>query len=327
MALVETLKDRVRMQLGHKKAAKLRVRLSNEIRVQLSSIVAHVIASVDDTRHLEGAWITFVKSGMHDDLEAVMPRSPGFDVLAMMERPQQLAVKFVNVIRTDEDPLKVLFCVEMLFSWLSVVYFLPADLSGREPPENLEHRREYHGLARGQVIRGIQELNQSFERNGIPFRFTRGQLIPVASTYAYNEFVEPALVLLGDPRYKAALDEFLAAHVHFRETRYEDSATHAGVAAETFTKLLTGREGWKVETDRGKPPTARNFILASMKALQLPGWFEEKLLTASTIRNKIIHKEWAPPVFLQRALAGYAIHSAAALMLFLSEAADAKRES
>ena len=58
----------------------------------------------------------------------------------------------------------------------------------------------------------IEELNFRLLDAGVGYQFESGQIIRIDSEYVHSEIVKPALVLLSDPRFAGAQQEFLAAH-------------------------------------------------------------------------------------------------------------------
>lgn len=62
----------------------------------------------------------------------------------------------------------------------------------------------------------VTELNTKFNEHAIGYQFIGNSIIRRDSEYMHVEATKPVLTLLNDPIYKAAQEEFLSAHEHYR---------------------------------------------------------------------------------------------------------------
>ena len=103
----------------------------------------------------------------------------------------------------------------------------------------------------------IEELNRRFLEHGIGYQYQGGQIIAVNSQYLHSEVVEPAISLLHDANFSGALEEFMAAHEHYRKGDYKEAIANAGNAFESVMKTICDKHGWaydrspRVGADRG----------------------------------------------------------------------------
>jgi hypothetical protein len=63
--------------------------------------------------------------------------------------------------------------------------------------------------------------------------------------------VKPALLLLADPRFAGAQEEFLSAHAHYRAGEHEDAILDANRAFESVMKAICDIKGWDYQKARG----------------------------------------------------------------------------
>ncbi len=172
----------------------------------------------------------------------------------------------------------------------------------------------------------IEELNQRFQEHHIGYQFQNGQLIKQTGQYLHEEVVLPALTLLSDPQFRGAQDEFLSAHRHYRERRYKEAVVDALKAFESTMKSILDERKWQYDID--KDPASRlvqilfeHQLIPSMLQNQfthLRGLLESGL---PTIRNKTSgHGQGTEPVVLPKYIAEYALHIAAANIVFLVHA-------
>ncbi len=93
----------------------------------------------------------------------------------------------------------------------------------------------------------LEEINFRFEQHAVGYKFENGYVISVESKFVHSEVVKPALVLLSEPLFKKANEEFMRAHRHFRSEEYKDSINSANRAFETTLKIICDKEGWSYD--------------------------------------------------------------------------------
>ena len=176
----------------------------------------------------------------------------------------------------------------------------------------------------------IAELNHRFREHGIGYQYQGGQIIAVNSQYLHSEVVEPAISLLHDANFSGALDEFMAAHEHYRKGDHKEAIANAGNAFESAMKTICDKRGWAYDRATASalievlysnaliPPEMKNHFTGLRSVLQggVP-----------PLRNQAgrgAHGQGSTPVAVPDYLAAYCLHLAAANIVFLMEAHNAK---
>lgn len=171
----------------------------------------------------------------------------------------------------------------------------------------------------------INELNERFRRSGVGYRFEGGQIIRVDSELVHHEVVRPVLRYLNESGFEGPRDEFLQAHAHYRSGETKDAITDANNAFESTLKAICVQRRWQY--DRG----ARASDL--LKVVRANGLFPNYLdasfdQLAATLRSGLpkvrdeegAHGQGAASRATPEYVAAYALHLAAAKILFLVEA-------
>jgi Domain of unknown function (DUF7014)/AbiJ N-terminal domain 4 len=204
-----------------------------------------------------------------------------------------------------------------------VFHFIDHDL--RQDSEYVVHvpgrGYQFHTLDQA-----IEELNQRFQEHHIGYQFQNGQLVKQTDQYLHEEVVLPALTLLSDPQFRGAQEEFLSAHRHYREQRYKEAVADALKAFESTMKSILDERKWQYDKERD---TARNLLQILFDHQLIPAMLQNQftqirgLLESGlpTIRNRTSgHGQGAEPVSLPKYIAEYALHMAAANIVFLVHA-------
>src|SRR5437868_382081 len=85
-------------------------------------------------------------------------------------------------------------------------------------------------------------MNASAERDsGIDMRSPKSRS---AEEFLHQEATKPALMLLGDPRFSGADEEFRAAHDHYKAGEHKDCAVDALNALESTMKAICDAKNW-----------------------------------------------------------------------------------
>lgn len=172
----------------------------------------------------------------------------------------------------------------------------------------------------------IDELNHRFREHNIGYQFEAGELIRVDSQYMHNETVKPALLLLRHARFSGASDEFMRAHEHYRAGRLKEAIAEALKAFESTMKTICEERGWPYDRQRA---TAKDLIQVMVAHELLPAYLTQHyqglrmLLEAGlpTVRNKTSgHGQGKDPLAVPEYFVAYALHQAAANIVFLVEA-------
>jgi len=170
----------------------------------------------------------------------------------------------------------------------------------------------------------IQKLNRRFQEHKIGYEFIEGSLIRKDSQFIHAEAVEPAIRLLHRMAFQGPSDEFMKAHEHYRHGRYSEAIVEALKAFESTLKIICTKQGWtyaptdtagrliQIVIDNGLVDKSLTNHLTGLRTVMegLP-----------TIRNKTSGHGAGPiSVVIPEYLASYALHLAAANIVFLVEA-------
>jgi hypothetical protein len=171
----------------------------------------------------------------------------------------------------------------------------------------------------------ISELNARFREHGVGFEFDRSSIVRVDSQLLHANAVKPTLSLLRGPQYRAAEEEFLRAHEHYRHERFEEAIAEALKALESVLKVICTRRDWTFKSH----DTAKALLEVVFARGLVPPYLQSEFsaLRATlesgvpTIRNKQgDHGAGLVPRRLDRHLVSYVLHLTASSILFLCEA-------
>lgn len=142
--------------------------------------------------------------------------------------------------------------------------------------------------------------------------------------------MKPALVLLSDPRFKGAEEEFRSAHAHYRAGEYEDAIVDANRAFESTMKTICDikGKGWEYPTGARASDLIRIVRRNGLLPDYLNQSFDQLISTLQSglpkVRNEAGgHGQGAAPRSTPGYVAGYALHLAAANIVLLVEALKA----
>ena len=171
----------------------------------------------------------------------------------------------------------------------------------------------------------IDELNKWFRRAGVGYKFEQARIFRVDSELIHAEVVQPALRCLSEPGFEGPRDEFLNAHTHYRAGEMKDAITDANNAFESTLRAVCDKRGWPYE--RGVPASVLLKILRENGLLPdyLDKAFDQLVATLNSGLPQVRHNEGghgqgATPREAPDYVAGYALHLAAANILFIVEA-------
>lgn len=188
---------------------------------------------------------------------------------------------------------------------------------------NYQDRRE-RGIKQA-ADDAINDLNERFKRSSIGYRYESGIIIRIDSELLHAEVVRPALVFLLESGFEGPCDEYLNAHALYRAGEHRDAITNANNAFESTLKVICDQRKWQY------PKGARASDL--LRVVKKNGLFPEYLdnsfdqLSATLksglpeVRNEEgPHGQGAELRNTPDYVASYALHLAAAKILFLVEA-------
>ncbi|WP_176705764.1 MULTISPECIES: STM4504/CBY_0614 family protein [Exiguobacterium] len=166
----------------------------------------------------------------------------------------------------------------------------------------------------------VETLNRRFRENGIGLEFINNQIIKVDSMILHHEAVKPALLLLHDPRFEGALDEYLEAHEHYKNGNNDEAITSVAKSFESTMKTICILKGWKMEKQTAAPLIKTLFdngLLPSYYMTQLNS-LKTTLEGLATIRNKnTAHGQGMDLIHIPDYLTQYALNLAGSNITFL----------
>lgn len=156
----------------------------------------------------------------------------------------------------------------------------------------------------------------------------RPKLIKRESELLHAEATQPTLDLLTDSRYQGANVEFLAAHEHFRHSRFKECLNECLKAFESTMKIICHQKGWPYDQN----DTAKKLIAVCLGRNLVPTFSQQQLTSLRTllesgiptVRNKTSgHGQGVAVADVDPHLARYALHLTGATILLLVESANA----
>ena len=171
----------------------------------------------------------------------------------------------------------------------------------------------------------ITELNERFRRTGVGYQFEEGMIFRVDSELIHSEVVRPALRYLHQHGFEGPRDEFIRAYRHYRAGEMQDAITDANNAFESTLKTICDQRSWPYS----KGARASDLLKIVRANGLLPSYLDASFnqLTATLrsglpeVRNEEgAHGQGATPRETPNYVAVYALHLAAANILFLAEA-------
>lgn len=169
-------------------------------------------------------------------------------------------------------------------------------------------------------------LNMRFKEHAVGYSFEEHSIIRIDSELVHQEVVKPTLKLLHDKQFKNAEDEYLNAHEHYRNGRYDDCNVSCLKALETTIKIIGHRRKWRMDE---KKDTASKLIEHVMANNLIPEYlqahfsaFRSCLETGvPTVRNKAGgHGKGVGAVTIPSYMAEYLLTESAAAIRLLIQA-------
>ena len=220
----------------------------------------------------------------------------------------------LQFLSESQDVHQVLSLIELLFKFIDIVIRQAL----------IEHPHAY-ALNPQTPDDAIEELNHRFQEHSIGYQYLGGQIIEVSSQYLHAETIEPAITLLHEEGFEGALAEFMTAHKHFREGSGKEAIAQALNAFESTMKIICENLHWDYSQNdtaskllatlfgKGLVPSQMQSHFNGLKAVLEGG--------VPTVRNNFGgHGQGAETVVVPNYLVAYALHLAAANIVFLVEA-------
>lgn len=174
----------------------------------------------------------------------------------------------------------------------------------------------------------IAELNQRFLSHGVGYQFVNSAIVRVDSQYIHSEVVKPALTLLHQPGFEGPEQEFTKAFEHYRRGNEKEAVAEALKAFESTMKSICKARGWAY--DKNAPAKKllevvfANGLIESHLQSHFAAFRSALESGLPTLRNKTSgHGQGPQPRHIPRYYAAYALHLAAADIVFLIDAHSA----
>lgn len=208
---------------------------------------------------------------------------------------------------TEPEVEKALDVVELFFSAI----------------EHLDRDGYLHGPVF--AANAIEQLNFRFREHGIGFSYSSGKIIRMDDEFTHEEIVKPCLQVLAGKAYRGAQEEFLKGEEYYRMGDMKMAVMECQKAVESVMKVICKKRGWK---HRPKP-NAKELISTLLTNGLIPPFWQNHFASlrsmleggSALVRNeRSAHGQGGEIVEVPRHLAAYALHMAAATILFLAEA-------
>jgi hypothetical protein len=279
--------------------------LPNPLRVQIVHIWREVFGGVIE----EGYGVTCPVQNAFREIHAMLCKE--FGVFSLTDRRSEDPFSAVaNYFLHCEDVEQALDIIELTFTYLDV-----SSGSGK-----------FSYRSKTSPGDAVQELNVRFKQHGVGYSFDKSvsKIIRIDSEFLHSEAVKPALSLLSEKRFRAASQEFVKAHQHYRERRYPECIADCLKAFESTMKVICSSQNWHyLESD-----TAKTLINACFDHGLIPSYLESHvtglrtLLESGlpTVRNKTSgHGQGLTSSAIPAHLASFALHLTASNVVFLAD--------
>ena len=199
------------------------------------------------------------------------------------------------------------------------------EFSFRFIDQDVRHNR--HGYFRPSVSPddAINELNYRFREHGVGFQYKSGQIIKIDSQFIHSEVIKPALIMLADPIYKGANEEYLNAHEHYRKGRYKECLNDCLKAFESCMKIICGKREWpyneKDTANRLIETVFKHALIDSSMTCHFTALISTLKSGVPTVRNdQSAHGQGSEEIIVPEYIASYVLHLTASNILLLTKA-------
>lgn len=168
----------------------------------------------------------------------------------------------------------------------------------------------------------IKDLNTRFLENGFGYEFQGNKIIRIDNTLLHKNVIVETLNFLASDTFKNANDEFINAHLHFRNKRQKECLVDCLRALETTLKIICNENEWQFK----KSDTARELIDICIKNKLIPDFLLSHFtaIRASiesgvpTVRNKLGgHGQGANRIIVPDHYASYLLYLTGTTINFL----------
>ena len=308
MPILELFSHRKRMAEGYAPDVYVYDELPETLRIQIVHIIRASIGAyeIDGASRFGAIQNNFEWENIHN----AVAREHGTLSLGDSLDTCENVLKYVLQL---PDPYKVLDVVEVCFNYIDRI---ARDLD----PFQLTNK----GITQ-KATEAIAELNERFRRAGVGYQFESGMIMRVDSGLIHSEVVKPALQYLNEPGFEGPREEFLRAHGHYRSGEMEDAIIDANNAFESTLKVVCHQRGWHYDEGARASDLLRIVRRKGLLPDYLDNSFEQLAATLRSglpqVRNRQGgHGQGAEPRNTPDFVGAYALHLAAANILFIVEA-------
>lgn len=201
-----------------------------QLRVQISQIAMDAIGqpTVKDT--FGNDRVPTPAAELWRSIRDVLTREYGVHSLAGQREPVLDVLRFLEGSATAHQCLDV---IELICRAIAI--------AGKMPKYNRDRSRITQT-----ATDALDEINHRLRRAGCGYQVEHGTVFRVDSQFAHGQIVLPALQLLTHPDLQNANQEFLSAHEHYRNAKYESALVDAAKSLESTLKAICASKGWSV---------------------------------------------------------------------------------
>lgn len=167
-----------------------------------------------------------------------------------------------------------------------------------------------------------EDINKRFLENGIGYQLEKGKIIRVDNNFIHSNTTKKALNLIADSLFNTVNSEYLEAHEHYKNSRFDDALVHAEKAFESCMKIICHNLGYTYNQNSN----ASKLIGILKQESFIEGYIQDHLNGLAktlqsglpTIRNKLGgHGAGVLSITVERETAEYALNLAATNIVYL----------
>ncbi|MEC5322521.1 STM4504/CBY_0614 family protein [Aurantimonas sp. A3-2-R12] len=229
----------------------------------------------------------------------------------------------VHDILSEEYGMKMLFqsrssvYYEDFFRWFIAVPPCDQALDCVEFFDRIVETKDYLD------VRVYRELvNFRFREAGFGYRLDdQGHIIKISNEYLHADVTSPALLLLSDPAFRGANDEFQAAHADYKNGDFSGCLVECHKCFESTMKIIRDRRGWTSDGD-----TSSKLVACMLDNGLIEAYWKNQMMSLRSMLESAIptprnkkggHGQGGQPHNVPDHLAAFCLHLTAATVQFL----------
>jgi AbiJ N-terminal domain 4 len=301
MSLFELFSKRKRRERGEFPDIYTYDNIPQALKVQ----IVHIIKEI----YFRGSYLTDEAGLILEKMHQILCREYG--VFYLVDKHTKGYEAIGNFILKEANHEKILDAVELVFRF--------ADRNIRESA--------YYYNENIDIDEALLELNSRFREAGIGYQFESGEIIRVDSQLLHSSAVKPALALLRTQVFSTVNQEFLSAHEHYRNGKYEECIADCNKSFESMLKVICTKKKWHYDPN----DTAKKLITICLTNNLLPNFMQNQLTVMQsvlesgvpTVRNKMAgHGQGPQQRTVPSYIAEYIMHLTASTLLLLGVASN-----